>query len=120
MQWQTPPRGQFDWQSSYQDYRELTGYADYLYAADRKSARVSVLANSRQGLALQYSFGGAAFQSASSTTLSSSYTGGLVVVVKDSKGNTLTLDREFSSQLVHALDADMCRSIVLSMGCSRC
>jgi hypothetical protein len=92
-QWQTPPRGSASWSSGFQDYRELTGYADFLYAADRKSVVVTVNAFSRTGSALIYSFNGGAFGSANTVSVSSATTGAFAISVKDAAGHVLTLDR---------------------------
>ncbi|KAJ6609042.1 glycoside hydrolase superfamily [Mycena sp. CBHHK59/15] len=66
--WQTPPKGAAGYSAGFQDYRDLTGYADFMYAADRKSATVTVNAFSRTNIGLTYSFNGAAFGSAKSAT----------------------------------------------------
>lgn len=90
--WQTPPRGAPGWAAGFQDYRELTGYADFAYAADRRSAFVSVAAFSRTGSALTYSFNGGAFGGASSTTVTSAFTGAFTASVRDAAGHVLVLD----------------------------
>lgn len=77
----------------FQDYRELTGYADFVYAADRQSAVVTVNAFSRTGSALAYSFNGGAFGSASSAAVSAPFTGAYVIAVRDAGGRALALDR---------------------------
>ncbi|KAJ6586455.1 hypothetical protein DFH09DRAFT_1308481 [Mycena vulgaris] len=87
---QAPARGATAWVPGYQDYRELTGYADLLYAADRKSAVVTVTAFSRTGIALTYSFNGAAFGSANTAAVSSSFTGSFMI---SAGGHVLNLDR---------------------------
>jgi hypothetical protein len=92
-QWQTPSRGTAGWSDGFQDYRELTGYADFLYAADRKSALVTVNAFSRTGSALTYAFNGGAFGSANKASVNSAFTGAYVIAVKDAGGHVLNLDR---------------------------
>ncbi|KAF7362568.1 Alpha-amylase [Mycena venus] len=87
-----PPRGSAGWSAGFQDYRELTGYADFLYAADRKSAVVTVNAFSRTGSVLTYSFNGGAFASANTASVSSAFTGAYVISVKDAGGHVLNLD----------------------------
>ncbi|KAJ7912991.1 glycoside hydrolase superfamily [Mycena leptocephala] len=90
--WQTPSRGTAGWSDGFQDYRELTGYADFLYAADRKSAVVTVNAFSRTGSALTYAFNGGAFGSANKASVNSAFTGAYVIAVKDAGGHVLNLD----------------------------
>ncbi|KAJ7645175.1 glycoside hydrolase superfamily [Mycena polygramma] len=90
--WQTPPRGTAGWSTGFQDYRELTGYADFLYAADRTSAVVTVNAFSRTGSALTYSFNGSAFGTANTASVNSAFTGAYVISVKDGAGHLLDLD----------------------------
>ncbi|KAJ6533236.1 glycoside hydrolase superfamily [Mycena capillaripes] len=73
------PARSASWSQGFQDYRELTGYADFLYAADRKSAVVTVNAFSRTGSAVTYSFNGGAFGSANTASVSSAFTGAYVI-----------------------------------------
>ncbi|KAJ7277474.1 glycoside hydrolase superfamily [Mycena rebaudengoi] len=92
LQWQTPPQGAPGWSAGFQNYRDLTGYADFVYTSDRKSATVTVNAFSRNNQALTYSFNGGAFASAKSATVTSAFKGAYVIVVKDANGNLLNLD----------------------------
>ncbi|KAG5651352.1 hypothetical protein H0H81_008991 [Sphagnurus paluster] len=93
--WQTPARNNFDWSEGFQDYRDLTGYVDLVYNAARTSVTVNVIANSRTGAALSYSFNGGAFGSASSTWVSGSFTGPYAISVKDANGKTLVFDSTY-------------------------
>lgn len=92
--WQTPGKASSDYVSSFQDYRELTGYADITYSSDRTSATVTVNAFTRSCGAVLYSFGGAAATSSNTYKVSAGFTGTLSVVATIPSANaTLTLDR---------------------------
>jgi alpha-amylase len=93
--WQTPARNGSDYVTTFQDYRELTGYADITYNADRTSAVVTIQAFSRTCQPILYSFGGGKASSSNTYTVTSTATGTLSVVVTIPSVNaTLTLDRK--------------------------
>ncbi|KAJ3209829.1 hypothetical protein HDU67_005871 [Dinochytrium kinnereticum] len=91
--WQTPPRGAGDWSAGFQDYRDLTGYADVVYTdTSRGAATVTVIANSRTNSPLQFSFNGVV-QSSNTFRVTSSLRNGLnIIVTAPATGATLTLD----------------------------
>jgi alpha-amylase len=92
--WQTPGKGSSDYVSSFQDYRELTGYADITYSSDRTNATVTVNAFARSCSPILYSFGGATPTSSNTYNVPSGFTGTLSVVATIPSVNaTLTLDR---------------------------
>ncbi|KAG5640213.1 hypothetical protein DXG03_000546 [Asterophora parasitica] len=112
--WQTPARGSIDWSEGFQDYRDLTGYVDLVYNAARTSVTVNVIANSRTGAALTYSFNGGAFGSSSSATVTSSFTGAYAISVRDAKGKSLVFDRECTLPLMRIGLIFVCKRLTLS------
>ncbi|KAI8579463.1 hypothetical protein K450DRAFT_210259 [Umbelopsis ramanniana AG] len=91
--WQTPGKGSSDYVSSFQDYRELTGYADVTYNSARTSATVTVNAFARTCNSILYSFGGATATSSNTYSVPAGFTGTLSVVATIPALNaTLTLD----------------------------
>ncbi|KAG2179650.1 hypothetical protein INT44_006498, partial [Umbelopsis vinacea] len=91
--WQTPGKGSSDYVSSFQDYRELTGYADVTYNSARTSATVTVNAFARTCNPILYSFGGATATSSNTYSVPAGFTGTLSVVATiPSLNATLTLD----------------------------
>ncbi|KAI8852986.1 glycoside hydrolase superfamily [Chytridium lagenaria] len=89
--WQTPPRGNGDWSAGFQDYRDLTGYADTVYSDNsRTSATVTVIANSRTNAALSYTFNGIS-QTSNTFRVTNSVRDGLKITVKAGDA-TLVLD----------------------------
>ncbi|RPB21087.1 glycoside hydrolase [Terfezia boudieri ATCC MYA-4762] len=89
--WQTPPQGAADYVSTFQNYRDLIGYADIQYNSARTAAAVVVNTASRTGETLTYSFNGAS-QSSNSFQVTNSFTSGLDIVVTSVSGKNLTLD----------------------------
>ena len=89
--WQTPPQGAADYVSTFQNYRDLIGYADIQYNSARTAAAVVVNAASRTGEVLTYSFNGAS-QSSNSFQITNSFASGLDIVVTSASGKKLTLD----------------------------
>lgn len=77
--------------SSFQDMRDLIGYADIQYNSARNNAVVVVNAASRTGGALTYNFGGNS-QSSNTFQVSSSFSGSLSITITSSSGNTLVLE----------------------------
>lgn len=56
--WQTPPPSSADYASpTWQHYRNLQGYAQVLYAADRQSAKVKMITLTREPTRILYRFG---------------------------------------------------------------
>ncbi|CAF1157066.1 unnamed protein product [Adineta steineri] len=91
--WQTPVPGTTGYQSSYQDYHTLVGYADIIYTnSDRQSADVCLETKHRyaSSITLHYFFDGTA-QTTKCKRFTSSYTGILEAIVKGSDGSTLQL-----------------------------
>jgi len=89
--WQTPPKGNSAYSSSFQDYSDLVGYADIQYNPARSAALVTVNAASKTAEQLSYSFGGTV-QTSNSFRVDSSLTGSLAITVTSSSGKTLVLE----------------------------
>ncbi|KAL7273623.1 hypothetical protein RUND412_003498 [Rhizina undulata] len=89
--WQTPTEDDPAYVDSFQDYRDLIGYADIQYNSARTEAVVVVNAVERSGSALTYIFGGVS-QSGNSYELTSSYTGTLTISVTSGNGKSLVLE----------------------------
>ncbi|KFY94406.1 hypothetical protein V498_03883 [Pseudogymnoascus sp. VKM F-4517 (FW-2822)] len=90
--WQTPPQGADGYSASFGTYRDLVGYADIQYNADRTKAVVVVNAASRTLEALTYSFNGAAATSRNTFQLNNGFTSTLAIIISTSSGKTLTLE----------------------------
>ncbi|CAF2112062.1 unnamed protein product [Rotaria magnacalcarata] len=91
--WQTPKPGTKDYQSSYQDYHTLVGYADIIYTgSDRSAADVCLETKHRYAstVTLTYYFDNTA-QSNKCKRFTSGYTDILKTVVVGSDGSTLEL-----------------------------
>lgn len=89
--WQTPPQGDSTYVSSFQNLRDLVGYADIQYNSARTSAVVVVNAGSRIGESLTYNFGGNS-QTSNTFQVSSSFSGSLAITITSASGKTLVLD----------------------------
>ncbi|PWW73697.1 glycoside hydrolase family 13 protein [Tuber magnatum] len=89
--WQTPPEGEGGYVSTFQDYRDLVGYADIQYSSDRTRAVVVVNAASRTGKSLTYSFNGAT-QSVNTFQVDSGLAGQLAITITGSDGSALVLE----------------------------
>lgn len=89
--WQTPPEGDPAYVSTFQNLRDLVGYADIQYNSARTSAAVVVNAASRTGEALTYNFGGNS-QTSNTFQVSSSFTSSLAITITSASGKTLVLD----------------------------
>ncbi|KAH8144873.1 uncharacterized protein LAJ45_11143 [Morchella importuna] len=89
--WQTPPEGDSTYVSTFQNYRDLVGYADIQYNSGRTAAVVVVNAASRTGETLTYNFGGNS-QSSNSFQVSSSLTSTLAITVTSASGKKLVLE----------------------------
>ncbi|CAZ83956.1 unnamed protein product [Tuber melanosporum] len=89
--WQTPPEGGDGYFKSFQDYRNLVGYADIQYSSDRTRAVVVVNAASRTGECLKYSFNGVG-QSSNTFQVNSGFAGQLEITVTGSDGSSLVLE----------------------------
>lgn len=92
--WQTPVRGTAWHIPSYQDMSDLVAYPRVVYAADRKSAKVSVIATTRNPLltnTLSYYFNGTAQQS-NTRAYDSSFRSPLSLSVVSSAGPRIALD----------------------------
>ncbi|KAJ3269605.1 hypothetical protein HDV01_001166 [Terramyces sp. JEL0728] len=91
--WQTPNRNSSNYKPTYQDYSVLTGHAHVVYNSGMQSATVSVLANSKMNLPLQYSFdGGKTFSTSSSQPYTTTQTSAVNIQVIDPNGAQLVLD----------------------------
>lgn len=89
--WQTPPRDHASHVSTFQDMRDLVGYADIQYNAARTDAVVVVNAASRTGESLGYSFGGSS-QTSNTFRVPPSFTGSLAITITSASGKKLVLD----------------------------
>ena len=89
--WQTPPEGGDGYVGTFQDYRDLVGYADIQYSSDRTRAVVVVNAASRTGESLTYSFNGAS-QSSNTFQINSGLAEQLAIAVTGSNGSALVLE----------------------------
>lgn len=90
--WQTPPRGSSDHQSSYNDYRDLIGYADLQYNPSRTSAAVVIYAASRTSEPLLHSFNNGPATTNNIYQVNSSFAAALAITISTASGKTLTLD----------------------------
>ncbi|KAI8073295.1 glycoside hydrolase superfamily [Gongronella butleri] len=92
--WQTPSRTNGSYYvDTFQDFRELTGYADITYNADRTSATVTVHANVRSCTTPKFKFGSATATETNTFDVDTSFTGALDIVVTAPDANaTLTLE----------------------------
>jgi hypothetical protein len=91
--WQTPKSGTDKYQSSFQDYHTLVGYADIIYInTDRRSADVCLETKHRQSTSVvfTYFFDGVA-QTTKCKRYTSAYTGILLAVVAGSDGSSIEL-----------------------------
>ncbi|CAF1243539.1 unnamed protein product [Rotaria sordida] len=91
--WQTPKPGTNGYQSSFQDYHTLVGYADIIYiSTDRLAADVCLQTKHRQlnSVTLTYFFDGIT-QTTKCKRYTNAYTGILLAVVTGSDGSTLEL-----------------------------
>lgn len=89
--WQTPPQGHPAYVPTFQNMRDLVGYADIQYNAARTSAVVVVNAASRTKETLTYNFGGNS-QASNTFQVSASFAGTLPITITSSSGGTLVLD----------------------------
>ncbi|KAJ3252597.1 hypothetical protein HK103_001396 [Boothiomyces macroporosus] len=91
--WQTPNRNDSNYKPTYQDYSVLTGHAHLVYSSGMQSATVTVLANSKANLPLQYSFdGGQTFSASNTQTFTTAQTTAVNIKVIDPNGAQLVLD----------------------------
>ncbi|CAF1049176.1 unnamed protein product [Rotaria sp. Silwood1] len=91
--WQTPKPGMNGYQSSFQDYHTLVGYADIIYTdTNRLAADVCLQIKHRQShsVTLTYFFDGIA-QTTKCKHYTSAYTGILSAIIAGSDGSTLEL-----------------------------
>ena len=89
--WQTPKPGSKGYQSSYQDYHSLVGYADIRYTnPTRTEADVCIVALTRTNAKLQYFFNEVA-QADNCKRFSSAYKSQVNLKVTGSDGTTLTI-----------------------------
>ena len=91
--WQTPKPNSSGYQSSFQNYHVLVGYADIIYTGvDRRSADVCLETRHRYSntVKLTYSFDGV-LQATKCKRFTSGYTGILTAVVSGDDGSTLKL-----------------------------
>jgi alpha-amylase len=89
--WQTPPRGDVDYKSTFQDYSHLVGYADIQYNSARNGAVVTINAAHKTGASLTYSFNGAS-QTSPTFQVTSALQGTLAITVTSSDGKRLELE----------------------------
>lgn len=89
--WQTPPKGDPAYVSTFQDMRDLVGYADIQYNAGRNAAAVVVNAASRTGETLQYIFNSVA-QSSNIYQVNSGFSSSLTIAVTSASGKRLNLE----------------------------
>ncbi|KAI5786947.1 alpha amylase [Pyronema domesticum] len=89
--WQTPPKGDVAYVSTFQDYNSLIGYSDIQYNSAHTSAVVTVNAASKSGDTLSYNFGGTS-QTSPSFTVNSGFGDALSITVTSSSGKTLVLE----------------------------
>lgn len=101
--WQTPPQGAWDYVSTFQNYRDLIGYADIQYNSARNAAVVVVNVASRTGESLTYSFNGAS-QSSNSFQVTNAFTSGLDIIVTSSSGKKLNLDTVYFTWQANAVN----------------
>lgn len=90
--WQTPPKGGEGYVATFQDYRDLVGYADIQYSFDRKRGVVVVNAASRTGESLTYYFNGAGQSSNAYQVSSELNSDSLEITVVSQGGKTLVLE----------------------------
>ncbi|KAH6914463.1 alpha amylase [Coprinopsis sp. MPI-PUGE-AT-0042] len=89
--WQTPPRGDAAYKSTFQDYSHLVGYADIHYNSARTSAVVTVSAAHKSGASLTYRFNSIS-QASPTFQVNSSLQGTLAITVTSSDGKKLELE----------------------------
>ncbi|KAF8462963.1 glycoside hydrolase superfamily [Kalaharituber pfeilii] len=101
--WQSPPEGEPQYVSTFQNYRDLVGYADIQYNSARNAAVVVVNVASRTGETLTYSFNGAS-QSSNTYQIQSTFSSGLDIVVTSSSGKKLTLETLYFTWQANAVN----------------
>ncbi|KAJ5072266.1 alpha-amylase [Anaeramoeba ignava] len=89
--WQTPGQNDPDYQSSFQYYNVLVGYADVKYSSDRKSATVNLIGIHKNSVTLTYEFDGQT-QSSSQKSFDSSFNKPLTLAIYGADGSKLKLD----------------------------
>jgi alpha-amylase len=98
--WQTPPRNDASHHSSFQDYRELTGFVDVEYSASREQATLFIKTFTRKSnAALEYNFG-KEWTEKNSMVFSKPHVGAVNVTVRlQDKSAYLRLERKFAIHL---------------------
>ncbi|KAJ3066231.1 hypothetical protein HK102_007702, partial [Quaeritorhiza haematococci] len=89
--WQTPPRGAPDYNETYQDYRDLTGFADVSYNPSRTAATITFVTFTREDVKVEYRFGDEDWTTRNTYQVSSSWSGPLTLEARAGKAY-LTLD----------------------------
>ncbi|KAI8918159.1 alpha amylase [Powellomyces hirtus] len=95
---QTPPRGDAAWKPEFQDYSQLTGYADVVYGSTRTNAVVAVRTFTKSSnVTLQYAYSASKDQTPSWTSsqvfnVPSSWKTPLYITVRTATGAQLVLD----------------------------
>lgn len=91
--WQTPPRNDSTWLSTYQDYNSLVGYAQVQYDSSHTAAIVTVYTLTKENSTkLSFSFNGRPATDVNFIKLDSSFTDPVQIVVTASSGARLELD----------------------------